>query len=283
MRIVHLSDHPNDLLRDVRARQRKAQEQVHGDYAQRLARHQARIQELRGWRDDARRRYRWFTWLRAVLMVWAEKARSPRLQAVHTGSSDQEEILAAGMAGERRVEGDLGRALDNAWVLFRGYHNRGGEIDHLLVGPGGVFAMEGKHRNATVHVDGDRWSFDKYDRYGNLVEQGEIRDRGGRSPSMQVNDAADVLQNFLRSRGQNIQIQRIVVLTHDRSRLGSHRNLTVAVTNSTDHVLGMIRASKMALDPARAAAIERLIEQDHHFHKSRARQPPGSNRRPTRR
>jgi hypothetical protein len=276
MRIVYLSDHPKEMLRAVQAGQRKTQEQARAEYAGNLALHQARIEQLRAVRRDARLGGRWLTWLRAVLTIWT--TRPPRLEIVRTWSSDQEHILTAGIAGELRVEVALSRALDDGWLLFRGYRNRGGEIDHLLVGPRGVFAMEGKERNATVHVDGDRWTFDKYDKYGNLVEQGEIRDRGGRSPSMQVNAAADELQRFLRSRRQDIQIHRVVVLTHARSRVGSQRNLTASVTNSTDHLVRMIRDSPTTLDAARAAAIAGLIEDDDRFHRSRTRPRPGGSR-----
>lgn len=271
MRVVELSDHPSVMLHDEHERRRKAEEQATSRYAAELALHQAQVQEARVRRDEARAQRRWFTWLRAVFSLWGEQARAPRPPVIPGSPSDREEILTAGMAGERRVVGELGRALDDAWVLFRGYCNRGGEIDHLLVGPRGVFAMEGKHRNATVHVNGDRWTYDKYDRYGNLVDQGVITDRGGRSPSMQVNQAADELQTFLRSRGQDIGIQRIVVLTHDRSELGSYRNLTVSVTNSTDYVLDMVRKSLAALSAGRTAEVERLITQDHHFNETRAR------------
>ena len=129
--------------------------------------------------------------------------------------------------------------------------------------------MEGKHRNPTVHVDGDHWRYDKYDRYNNLVEQGAITDRGGRSPSVQVNEPADELQEFLHSRGQDIAIRRVVVLTHDRSRLGTLRNPTVFITTSTDQVLAVVRESPAELTTGQAAAVERLIRQDHRFHQAR--------------
>ena len=271
MRVVELSDHPTAMLRTERERQRAADGQGTATHAAVLARHQARAQEARARRDAARAGHRWLAWLRAVFTVWGQRARAPRPPIAASAATDREEILTAGLAGERRVASDLGRGLDDAWVLFRGYRNRAGEIDHLLVGPRGVFAMEGKHRNATVHVNGDRWTYDKYDRYGNLVEQGEIADRGGRSPSMQVNQPADELERFLRSRGQEVAIQRIVVLTHDRSELGTHRNPTVRVTTSTGDVLAMVRTSPATLGARRAAEIERLIDQDHRFHETRAR------------
>ena len=87
-------------------------------------------------------------------------------------ASDQEAILAAGMTGEQTVATELGAVLGDEWVLLRGYRNRRGEIDHILLGPRGMFAIEVKHRNATVDISGDQWRFRKYDRYGNLVEEG---------------------------------------------------------------------------------------------------------------
>jgi Holliday junction resolvase-like predicted endonuclease len=59
--------------------------------------------------------------------------------------------LAAGIAGERQVAEALGRALGDDWVLMRGYQNRLGEIDHLLLGPSGFVAIEVKNINGTVH------------------------------------------------------------------------------------------------------------------------------------
>jgi hypothetical protein len=109
---------------------------------------------------------------------------------------------------------ELGRALNDDWTLLRGYRNNRGEIDHILLGPRGVFAIEVKHRNATVQVNGDDWQFDKYDRYGNLVERGRIADRGGRSPSRQLNEPVAELERFLRSRREPVTIGRIVMLTH---------------------------------------------------------------------
>ncbi len=173
------------------------------------------------------------------------------------------------MQGEQRVADELGHALGDDWVLLQGYKNSGGEIDHLLLGPAGLFAMEVKHRNATVYVEGDQWRFEKYDRFGNLVEEGRITDRGGRSPSRRVNDSADTLQRFLNTRSQQpVDIQRIVLLTHPRSELGSHRNLTVSVATSVDTVLGWVREPAPTLPPARITELQRLIERDHRHHQS---------------
>jgi hypothetical protein len=71
----------------------------------------------------------------------------------------------------------------------------------FLLGPRGLVAIEVKNQSVTVDCDGDRWRFVRYDRYGNQVDQGELADRRGRSPSVQLNEPAGQLEEFLRSRG----------------------------------------------------------------------------------
>jgi len=266
MRIIQLSDHPGEMLQAVQQQRQNAEEQALARYEQRLAQHRASVAAARAIRDEARAQRSWLAWLRGSFTVWAERGRAPSRPVFYHAATDQEEILIAGMAGEQLVANELGRAFGDDWVLLRGYRNRGGEIDHLLLGPRGLFAMEVKHRNATVHVDGDDWRFDKYDRFGNLVEQGWITDRGGRSPSRQINDSADKLQQFLNRRRQQVTIRRIVILTHPESELGSHRNLTVSVATSMDFVLDLVNGAPSALQPAQLAELRQLIEQDHRFH-----------------
>lgn len=166
----------------------------------------------------------------------------------------------------------LGRVLGDDWTLLRGYRNRGGEIDHILLGPRGLIAIEGKHLNGTVYCDGDEWWSDKYDNYGNLVEPGKkIADNGGRSPSVQLNEPADRLEGFLRSRGHPVPVQRVVLLTHPRSRIGRCSSLTVRIAASAGNVIDLLDSLPPALDTGQLAQLERLIVCDHRFHEPGAR------------
>lgn len=116
----------------------------------------------------------------------------------------------------------LSRLLGDEWTLIMGYKNPKGEVDQILVGPSGVFALEIKFINGTVHCDGDRWWRDKCDRYGNLVETNvPIADKRGRGPSRQLNEAEDSLQQFLSRRIGEGRVRRAVVLSHDASRIGT--------------------------------------------------------------
>jgi hypothetical protein len=134
-----------------------------------------------------------------------------------------------------------------------------------------MYAIEVKHRNATVHIDGDQWRFHKYDRYGNLVEQGWITDRRGRSPSAQLNEPTAELERFLASRNCPVQARRVVILTHPRSTLGHHRNVTVdLVATATDRLIKFLTDSRPVLDPGQVNELQGLIVRDHHFHQRRS-------------
>jgi hypothetical protein len=256
---VELSDHPGDMLTAETRRREAAVTKARSAYDRRLT-------VVRQQRDEARRRRKWWTWLRLAFTVRKQKRGRPLLVSVPT---DTEEIIKAGIAGERQVAAELGRALDDEWTLLHGYRNSRGEIDYLLLGPKGLFAIEVKNINATVRVDGDSWLADKYDRYGNFKERYLVTDRRGRSPSLQLNQPADVLAGFLHGRGQQVPVRRVVVLAHARSKLGQHTDLTVNVAITAKDILRIVRASPDSLDAGRRAEVRGLIQHDHAFHEKR--------------
>jgi hypothetical protein len=269
VRIVELSNHPGVRLKETRQRRAHAEKHVRSQFEEARDQHLERVKAARDSRDQARAQHRWWAWLRFAVAARREQRQAPAPPATATGASDQEEILRAGIAGEQLVATGLGQVLSDDWTLLRGYRNKRGEIDHLLLGPQGLVAIEGKHLNATVHCVGDTWRFCKYDRYGNLVERGTLTDWGGRSPSVQLNEPARLLERFLRSRGQHIPIQRVVLLTHPRSKVGNCSDLTVHIATSTDYVVGLLNESPQAFDAGQLVDIEQLIERDHRFHETR--------------
>jgi hypothetical protein len=263
---IELSDHPGDLLSAATQRRVSAAAKGNGQLA-----------SITKQRDEARARHRWLSWLR--LAIKAGRYRRTR-HSVASHPTEDEEILKAGIAGEQRVARELGERLNDDWTLVHGYRNGRGEIDHLLLGPNGLFAIEVKNNNATVSINADVWAADKFDRYGNHVEHYAIEDRGGRSPSAQLNQPADALERFLGARGQPLTIVRIVALAHARSRLGAHKNLTVHVAVTTQEILQVVNAQHDRLDAKRRAAILSHIQHDHAFHETRrASRGPARRRR----
>jgi hypothetical protein len=241
MRVVPLSDHPGAMLRAARQR--------------RVA------------RDAARPQRRWSAWLRGLFAVFRVRRPVPMAGPRASQPTDEEGKLAAGVAGESFVAGELGRALDDEWTLLRGYHNRRGEIDLVLLGPRGLFAIEVKNQNGRIDCHGDQWWSTRYDKYGNQVEaRREMSDRRGRSPSVQLNEPATVLQGFLASRGHPVTIGRVVALVHPRSQLGRCTRPTVEICTSVRELLRMLYASPVSVTPSERAALEQLIVRDHRFH-----------------
>lgn len=276
MRTVLLSDHPGDLLarsagkRDQRVRSREK------------VLHSA-VRE----RDKARAERRWLTWLRLAFRARRER-KSLSLVASPRIPDDREEAIRAGRDAELRVAADLERALDGDWVLLRGYRNRRGEIDGLLLGPGGLFAYEVKYLNGTVHISGDRWLAEKFDKYGNLVQpRAPLLDRGGRSPSRQLREPADALRACLGQCGQRVTITPVILLVHERSRIGSLRKPTVRVVTSVGDLVRLVSGSAAPAGPrlgaGRRAAIEKIIRDDHRRCERGPRQHRPSGQRAPRR
>jgi hypothetical protein len=269
MRVVELSNHPRTMLQEARKRRTADARREGLQFERAVTQHRERVARARRARDQGRDQHRWWAWWRGVLAVWRERRQAPVAPDQTRPSLDEEEILAAGLKGERLVAAGLGRDLGDDWTLLRGYRNRRGEIDHLLLGPRGLFAIESKHRNATVHCAGDRWWFTKYDNYGNVVGRGEMTDQRGRSPSEQLNQPARLLEEFLRSRGHPVDIQRIVLLTHPRSRLGKCDHPTVHIVTSTAEVVSLLHRSSAVIGAGEREQLERLIVRDHRYYETR--------------
>lgn len=270
MRVVGLSDHVGDMLREERGRRGAAGPRPARLEAQ-AARQSQRLDLARQARDQARAQRLWGAWLRGALAVWRERRRVPVGPAVSLRISSREGSLAAGAAGERQVTEALGRVLGGEWTLFEGYRNRRGEIDRVLLGPGGLFAIEVKHWNATMYCTGDKWSYIRYDKHGNEVGRGDMTDKRDRSPSLQLNEPASDLEAFLRSRGHEVAIRRILVFTHPEAKLGHCTKPTVQVAPSVGHLVRGVRKARPALAADQLKQLERLIIADHQHHEKRRR------------
>ena len=182
--------------------------------------------------------------------------------------ADAQVLHSARKGGGKQAVTFLGNELGDDWMLIRGYQNSCGPIGQLLVGNHGVVAMTSLNLDATVHCHGDTWRAEKVD-HRSGQKMGEIRlvDQDGRSPSTQLNQAADVLERFLRSSGVQINVLRAVLLTHTFSRLeGTHRP-TVHIFASHYDIAHWLKELPKLFDRAGRRQIERLFTRDeHHEH-----------------
>jgi hypothetical protein len=268
MRFVALSDHAGDMLADARRRRAVAEGRAEERYRRELAAYHRRAGKARDRRARARIERGLLSWLWLSLAgLWRRPAGPPSPPSPSLPPTHGEAALAGGVKGEQEVAVALDSALDDGWVLVKGYRNRRGEIDYLLLGPGGLFAVEVKYVNGTFRITRDRWRFVKYDNYGNPVEEGAVQDRGGRPPNVQLTEPLAVLEEFLAKRGQPVRMQPVVLLNHPKARIDRCAADTgVLVLTSTAQLVRLALGANAGISGSQLAEIERLVERDHRFH-----------------
>jgi len=279
VKIVELSNHAADQLQ-----KREAERQVRYDkemqvYEDRLHARQDKIDAGRTNRRAAWERGRYLQATgHALAVVWHRSRRlmESRGKPVKEDPGIADHIWEQGMDGEDALAEYLARTLADEWTLVRGYKNPKGELDAVLVGPPGIYAMEIKHHKGTIHCDKDAFVRDKLDSWGNQVLWHEpICDRGGRSPSRQVNEPADLLERYLR-KTMPVRISRCVVFTNEDAELGDVRNLTVDAVFllSHDDLSGTLRQSTSTLTSVEVERAVRQIERDHRYYQTKRTRRP---------
>jgi hypothetical protein len=189
------------------------------------------------------------------------------LQAAHqqdARSADAETLHAARKAGGKHTVTYLASLLGDDWTLIRGYQNSYGGIGQILFSAHGVVAMTSLHLDATVHCHGDTWRAERFGHDGKLLGQTRLVDQAGRSPSTQLNQAADTLEQLLRSQGTQISVLRVVLLNHPRSRLEDHQRPAVQIFASPYDLARWLKELPKTLDRAGRRQIEHLLTPGEH-------------------
>lgn len=268
MRVVTLSNHTAEQLQQREAERKRRDHEVSRIYVARLDEYQAAASKYQMGLAQAWRDWRLGVVIsHALRLLWLTLRGAPK--PPRPKAADQRDrALLAGLEGEEAVVEVLSQSLGDEYLLIRGYRNLKGEIDDILIAPRGLIGFEVKNHNGHFRCEGDRWFKDKYDRYGNLVEPNQpVEDRNGRSPSEQLNQATDVLQAFLLSRGITAPIRRVIVLSHKRSSIGYLERPTVdrTVRLADGGLLGVTRefTAESGVRNVDVEGVLRLIEQHH--------------------
>jgi hypothetical protein len=273
MQHIVLSDHTADQIKKRQAERENNYNAAVAEYTGKLQVRQARIDslvELRTRAKEQGRRLRAAGYTYEILFARLGKTfEAWRDRPVMAQAGLDDVLWKNGHEGEERVRDHFGQHLDDSWTWLGGYHNSGGEIDAILVGSSGIYAMEIKNYRGVIECDGDEWWRDKYDNWGNLVRRHEpIADRGGRGPSQQVNDPADRLEAFLaRTAGAGRRISRVVVFSDETATMGAARNVTVDgiyLLRDWD-VRATLDRSQVRWTPEDVDRAVRQITRDHHY------------------
>lgn len=130
-------------------------------------------------------------------------------------------IYRGGWEGEKQVIKLLDNKLSDDYILLNDLYLRGGggDIDHVVLGPNGIFVLETKNWNGIITCNGDLWQ-----------REGKQNFKG--SPSQQVKRNASTIRRIIDSsqtfRPLDISVEGIVVFTNIHATLHSN-NPTVAI------------------------------------------------------
>jgi len=109
-----------------------------------------------------------------------------------------------GQQGEDKVADIITQTLDGTWILFRNITipgNDKADIDMILLGPPGIWALEVKNLEGEYRNIGEHWEY----------RIGEKKELMKKSPSIQAQSNARKLRNFLRADKINEYVQPVVV------------------------------------------------------------------------
>jgi hypothetical protein len=131
-------------------------------------------------------------------------------------SSRRRGQLQAGLDGQQLVPQILA-GLDDSYYLVNNLKlpERNDDVDHVLVGPNGVFALETKHRRGRIFWQNGEWVQSKMSRQGVLQPEESFRD-----PTQQLKRNVDYLRSCINrtdralSRRTALWIEGAVVFTH---------------------------------------------------------------------
>jgi hypothetical protein len=151
-----------------------------------------------------------------VIMVgvtWVIGLGLQRLFELVLNKTDEEiENSRKGQEGEERAVETLRQNLDGEWTLFRNVVIPGknkADVDAVLVGPPGVWALEVKNYTGEFHNFGEHWER-RNDKRAKPLKK---------SPSSQAKDNAVRLANFLRADGLRQWVEPAVVWANPESPL----------------------------------------------------------------
>ncbi len=130
----------------------------------------------------------------------------------------------AGLSGEKQVAKTLAHKLNNDYCLINSVRVRGiGDVDHVVLGPNGVFVLETKNWSGKISCNGDSWK-----RAGKPIAA---------SPSRQAKASALAVKRLIDT---SVWVEAVVVFTN--------RHAVLQVNNPTCPVLHLSQLSRHIAD-----------------------------------
>ncbi len=193
-----------------------------------------------------------------VLWFAGRGRRAQRWGRPETGSREHQAQQLAGLSGEVRVGQFLAHALPQEYALINGLKlPRGsGDIDHLVVGPSGLFVLETKTMAGLIVCEPDgTWRRTRIGR-GGTPYSAFIGD-----PAAQVQRNIRALRECLRQRcpellaRTSVRIEGVVVFPHPRTELDAEHSRVTAARLEDTPALILGNVPRQPLQPGDVAMI----------------------------
>ena len=154
------------------------------------------------------------------------------------------ESFYKGARGEEKVSGIL-ESLPDAYHVFNDFTVGRNHIDHVVAGPGGVFAIETKFWNGKVTVED-----------GHVLVDGQLPDR---SPLSQAIREATIVRNALVAAGWSGTVTPVVAFASDS--FTAHRaNLRGTVIINSNELKRSFETDRVVIPPAELDRLVSLME-----------------------
>ena len=162
-------------------------------------------------------------------IIWSLVAGLKRVESFYKGAR-----------GEEKIAGILA-TLPDAYHVFNDFTVGRNHVDHVVVGPGGVFAIETKFWNGKVTVED-----------GHVLLDGQLPDR---SPLNQAIREAALVKNALAAAGWDGQVTPVVAFASDS--FAAHRaSLKGAVIINSNELKASFSTDRVVIPPTE---LERLV------------------------
>ena len=166
-------------------------------------------------------------------IIWSLMAGLRRVESFYKGAR-----------GEEKVAGIL-ESLPDSYHVFNDFTVGRNHIDHVVAGPGGVFAIETKFWNGKVTVED-----------GHVLLDGQLPDR---SPLNQAIREATLVRNALVSAGWNGLVTPVVAFASDS--FDAHRaNLRGTVIINSNELKNSFETDRVVIPPAELDRLVSLME-----------------------
>jgi hypothetical protein len=134
-------------------------------------------------------------------------------------------IYNGGLKGEKQVTKLLTRKLNDEYYLVNdlSLQNGGGDIDHVVIGPTGVFVLETKNWNGNITCNGDEWK-----RLG--------KRNFSSSPSLQAKRNVAKIRHLI----GNSSSLRLLNISAEGSVVFTNKHAVLRVSNSTVAILKLL-------------------------------------------